>query len=881
MTVAPSSGPVGTVVTVTSGPGWVAGSVAHLSFASSPVKDVAIGADGMVNTTFTVPSKGAAQWPVRLTDDTELLGVNGYFTITPMWTGPMGSGSKPAAPAVSTVGPLDPTAPANPDPGGASTTRRSRSGLGSPSNAPATGQISAHDGRFWLGSQPVVLRGLQVAPIPSSSTAPLTLADYATMSSWHFNFVRFIVHWQLFETGPPTQNPDGSWTHNYSADWMTTLKNEITWASANGLYVLLENAESEEYPPWLLQATYNSHHINYTDQNQFDTDYWTDTLAKQFTQDFLTWMASQVKSVTGIAGYEVVDEPDPGYLPLTHLTTQELMDQQLLFAQSVRAVDPSRVIFFMTRSVMGDGLINADLSGWKTLGNVALDVHDYWGARADYPWVMDPANAGYGEGPGAFIDFTLNAPAPPYLGTTLTQERFVNTVLGVLGTPGTPGAIPLCMCESGVNVNNPNVWAFHGTTTSAFNQLGVSWSQEAYNTDMGVLVAPGSYQPWLSILQDAASYGTSGDVTAPALSSLVMQDTNRNGKVDQVTAKFTEQLAPYTAGNAPWTLTGGPSGATLKSVSVTGSTAILTLNEGSGAQDTTVGNFKVALSATAGGIADAAGNQSSFFALAPADGAAPALTSLVMTDKNGNGKVDQVTATFSETLAPSYAGTAAWALANVPSKGTASQVKTSGNQALVNLAEGSGQAETGTATSTGTFTVALNAMSGGVGDTAGNLSTFAATVPADAASPVVVSVTSSNGNGKMQSGDRLDITFSEAMGSIPSTTSISIISPGEAPTQGQDSLSISGLVEGSIKLGSKYYLLGIGTATFANSTLSFVSGSGNATIRATVSGSCTGLCTGLSGGQGQVQYLPASTLKDPSSNPVVLPYTTSATFVLF
>ncbi len=874
VTLTPQSGPVGTVVAVTSGPGWANGSTVHVLFGTTLLKNYTVHADGNVSTTITVPSKPAGQWPVLLSDDTEQLGSTATFTITAFDSSQGGISPGSNAPALS--GPVAPPPPA--------TTAAPRRTGASPEGS-ATGQVSAHDGRFWVGSNPIVLRGLQVDPLPQGAT-PLALSDYANIESWHFNFVRLLIHWQLFERSPPIHNPDGTWTHNYSPSFMSALKDNISWAAANGLYLMIENGESEEYPPWLLQAPYNSHGITYTDPKQFATDYWSDTLSIQFTQDWLTYLAGQLAGSPGIVGYEAVDEPDPGYLPLTHQTTQTLLDQQLLFAKAVRVVDPNRVMFFMTREVHGDGILNADLSGWNApgtgLGNVAMDVHDYWGGRAYMPWNMNPTDPGYGELPGGFIDFTLDATGPPYIGTMQNQERFVNAVLGVLGAPGTPGAIPLCMCESGSNWANPNVPAFFGTTTSAFNQLGASWSVEAYNGPIGVEKADGSWQPWLPLLQDAAAYGTTGDVTAPALSYLAIEDTNGNGKVDRVTAKFTETLAAYTAGNAPWTLTGVPSGGSLTSVSVSGSKAVLTLHEGPGAADTSVGGFKVALAAMAGGIADAAGNQASFFALAPFDGAAPAMTTLGMLDRNANGRVDQVVAQFSETLAPSYSGIAAWTLANVPSAGTGLFVKQQGPQALVTVAEGPGPPNTSTTTPNGKFTVALTAMAGGVQDVAGNISSFPATIPADGAPPVVVAVAGGNGDGIMAVGDFLDVTFSEAMGSVVSTTSIGITSPGEGPTQGFDKLAINWVTQQYNTMGSRTYLLGTNvTATFASSTLGFAPGSGNATIRATVAGACTGACGSLTSGVGSLIYVPANTLKDVVGNQVVGSFTTAATFVCF
>ena len=110
---------------------------------------------------------------------------------------------------------------------------------------------------------------------------------------------------------------------------------------------------------------------------------------------------------------------------------------------------------------------------------------------------------------------------------------------------------------------------------------------------------------------------TPADKAPPVRLSMVMNDVNGNGKIDQVLMTFSEALAPYTAGVTGWTLISAPSGATLASVSVTGSTATLTLHEGTGAPTTAVGSFTVALAANVAGIRDGAGNQSSWAAAAP------------------------------------------------------------------------------------------------------------------------------------------------------------------------------------------------------------------------------------------------------------------------
>ncbi len=280
-------------------------------------------------------------------------------------------------------------------------------------------------------------------------------------------------------------------------------------------------------------------------------------------------------------------------------------------------------------------------------------------------------------------------------------------------------------------------------------------------------------------------------VDAPALSTLQMFDVDKNGKVDQVVATFSETLAtPYTAGTSGWTLANAPSGATLSSVSVAGNAATLTLAEGSGSANTAVGTFTVALAASSGGIRDANGHRSSFSATAPADKAAPApVDSPTMQDSTGNGKVDRVAITWSEPIAAYSAGNTPWALANVPSAGTLSSVTaTTGSTATtLNLTEGAGAVNT----AVGSFTVALASSATGIRDTAGNLTSFAGRSPLDGARPVRVSQRGfdANANGKF---DRVDVVFSEALSTSYSPSTVPWTFAGAPTGTGLASVGIAG-----------------------------------------------------------------------------------------
>src|SRR5207237_5128395 len=159
-----------------------------------------------------------------------------------------------------------------------------------------------------------------------------------------------------------------------------------------------------------------------------------------------------------------------------------------------------------------------------------------------------------------------------------------------------------------------------------------------------------------------------------------------NGTVDHVIATFNDTLQSSTD-TSVWHLSNVPSGGSLASVNTSGSTATLTLNEGAGAADTSVGSFTVSLDASATGIRDAAGNQSSFSAQAPSDQAAPARTAMTMLDNDHNGFVDRVALTFSENLDTYTAGNTPWTLANELGRASCRDVDVTCNSATLILTE--------------------------------------------------------------------------------------------------------------------------------------------------------------------------------------------------
>jgi hypothetical protein len=296
-----------------------------------------------------------------------------------------------------------------------------------------------------------------------------------------------------------------------------------------------------------------------------------------------------------------------------------------------------------------------------------------------------------------------------------------------------------------------------GAVTIVGNQVRVGINEGAGSVDTTV----GSFKVSLSGSTPTDALGnavaaftnsTPADKAAPVRVSMTMLDqvSGANGRVDTVTAVFSESLAAYSAGTTPWTLANVPSGGSLNTVTVATNTATLNLTPGAGAPDTAVGSFTVALATSAIGIRDAFGNMSSFAAAAPGDGAAPILVSVTSTPGTTAGKMEAtntIAFTYSEavtsvpvspTVTENRAGSST--TLTIPSLIQTATINTSYVQA-----NSSGSAPAGTALSNGnkTVTATLGAVSttgSGVSAGTGSVTIFPAGVTDASANAVVTTV---------------------------------------------------------------------------------------------------------------------------------------------
>lgn len=83
MTISPTSGRVGTVISVESGPGWIPGETVQLKWINQVVKILVADLDGVVRTNYTIPSHSPGDVLVRLTGLELGITITATFTITP------------------------------------------------------------------------------------------------------------------------------------------------------------------------------------------------------------------------------------------------------------------------------------------------------------------------------------------------------------------------------------------------------------------------------------------------------------------------------------------------------------------------------------------------------------------------------------------------------------------------------------------------------------------------------------------------------------------------------------------------------------------------------------------------------------------------------
>ncbi len=172
-----------------------------------------------------------------------------------------------------------------------------------------------------------------------------------------------------------------------------------------------------------------------------------------------------------------------------------------------------------------------------------------------------------------------------------------------------------------------------------------------------------------------------------------------------------------------------------------------------------------------------------------------------------------------------------------------------------------------------------------IADNLGNLAIYTSTSVAkvDTGGPRITAITSKQtggvtaGNGQLELGDRLILTFNQALatGTIPTT----VTAATESRTTGTVQLTIPGITSGALNTGSASYLASTGTKTASfNGTVALVNNGTSTTVTITVT-TLSGDPTAI--GSGTLVFQPAATITDSGGDAAVGPFTTVSTFKLF
>ena len=169
------------------------------------------------------------------------------------------------------------------------------------------------------------------------------------------------------------------------------------------------------------------------------------------------------------------------------------------------------------------------------------------------------------------------------------------------------------------------------------------------------------------------------DSALPQVISVATADTNANGKIDKITASFSENVSGNDSG---WVISGLATGSSYAGGAVaSGNSIAFTVSETSLASDSST---KPTLAYTPGNIQDSSSNPlASFTSKTASDGVAPIILSRKNSDTDGNGRIDHITLQTSETLSGSTASMVALVASH-----TVSGLTLSGTDIIATISEG-------------------------------------------------------------------------------------------------------------------------------------------------------------------------------------------------
>jgi hypothetical protein len=322
---------------------------------------------------------------------------------------------------------------------------------------------------------PVVLRGVDVkAGVRTSRVAELGA-----------NFARIYVSWAAAE---PRRGV-------FNEAYLRALDGQISYYGRQHIQVLLDVHQcgwssyfgGQGIPAWYYEDGRFPAATGLSDARRA---WWSTEAArsKAAYRPFLEMMAARYGAHANVIGYEIMNEPiAPFARNEYHEATQLVLAWQAAMRWAIRAVDPSRTVFVMTRTGGDLGLKGADFSVFgRSLEGLAIDFHDYYNGAYDDGLTPD------GETWSPSYEATHNQYSTAYRGTLVNQEQHLLVPL----TKARELNVPLIVGEWGVRNDDVGAMVYQRQMLFLFRKYHLSWARwNMGRSVLGLLQTDGTFTP--------------------------------------------------------------------------------------------------------------------------------------------------------------------------------------------------------------------------------------------------------------------------------------------------------------------------------------------------------------------------------------------------
>lgn len=195
--------------------------------------------------------------------------------------------------------------------------------------------------------------------------------DIDLLAAWGFNSVRLPMHYELY-TLPVAKEPVRG-QQTWLEDGFRRTDELISWAKANGLYVILD-----------LHAAPGGqgNDLNISDRDPSAPSLWDEAANRDKTVALWRKLAQRYRDEPAVAGYDLINEPNWGFADAqdTHGCKETgnapLRELLVRTTRAIREVDPHHIVI-VEGNCWGNnyrGVLDAGL--WD--GNLVLSFHKYW-----------------------------------------------------------------------------------------------------------------------------------------------------------------------------------------------------------------------------------------------------------------------------------------------------------------------------------------------------------------------------------------------------------------------------------------------------------------------------------------------------------------------